>query len=124
MLDRLSLIVPRLALGTNGADEVAASALADIRVGANIIGLQHDAPHLSDQLRWAVHTMMDAIASHYRRHNLDQPNVALLRTIDGVIATAVQAPATVTAELLLQLSGIRRGLFPNAPPYARQADGA
>lgn len=66
--------------------------------------------------------MMDAIASHYRRHNLEQANAALLGIIDGVIATAVQDPATVTGELLLQLSGIRRGLFPNAPPYVRQAE--
>ena len=121
MLDRLSLVVPRLALGTNGADDGAASALADIRVGVNIIGLQHSVPHLPDQLRHVVSTMMDAIASHYRRHNLDQANAGLLGIIDGVIATAVQDPATVTGELLLQLSGIRRGLFPNAPPYVRQA---
>jgi uncharacterized membrane protein YccC len=122
MLDRLSLVVPRLALGINGADDGAASALADIRVGVNIIGLQHSAPHLPDQLHHVVHTMMDAIASHYRRHDLDQANAALLGIIDGVIATAVHDPATVTGELLLQLSGIRRGLFPNAPPYVRQAE--
>ena len=122
MLDRLSLVVPRLALGTNGADDGAASALADIRVGVNIIGLQHGAPHLPEQLRHAVRTMMDALASHYRRRNLDRANAALLGIIDGVIATAVQDPATATRELLLQLSGIRRGLFPNAPPYVRQAE--
>lgn len=122
MMDRLSLVVPRLALGTNAADDGAASALADIRVGANIIGLQHSVPHLPDRLHHVVHTMMDAIASHYRRHNLEQANAALLGIIDGVIATAVQDPATVTGGLLLQLSGIRRGLFPNAPPYVRQAE--
>jgi hypothetical protein len=65
---------------------------------------------------------MDGIASHYRRHNLDQADAALLGTIDGVIATAVRDPATVTKELLLQLGGIRRGLFPNAPPYVRQGE--
>ena len=26
----------------------------------------------------------------------------------------------MTRELLLQLGGIRRGLFPNAPPYTRE----
>jgi uncharacterized membrane protein YccC len=122
MLDRLSLVVPRLALGTNGADDVAASALADIRVGVNIINLQHDAPRLPDQLRRAIRAMMDAIAAHYRRRNLDQADAALLGTIDGAITTAVQDPATMTRELLLQLSGIRRGLFPNAPPYVRQVE--
>jgi hypothetical protein len=52
---------------------------------------------------------------------LNQADPALLATIDGVIATVVQDPATKTRELLLQLGGIRRGLFPKAPPYARNA---
>jgi uncharacterized membrane protein YccC len=118
MLDRLSLVVPRLALGA----EAATSALADVRVGVNIIELQHATAHLPEQLRRAVRTMLDAIATHYRRRNLDQADAALLRTIDRVIATAVQDPAMMSRELLLQLGGIRRGLFPNAPPYAREVE--
>ena len=121
MLDRLSLVVPRLAFSAEGADGAATSALADIRVGVNIIGLQRDAAHLPEQLRRALRTMLDAIATHYRRRNLDQADAALLGTIDRVIATAVQDPATMSRELLLQLGGIRRGLFPNAPPYVRGA---
>ena len=120
MLDRLSLAVPRLAFSAEGADDGTTSALADVRVGVNIIGLQRAAVHLPEQLRHAVRTMLDAIATHYRRRNLDQADAALLRTIDGVIGTAVQDPATTSRELLLQLGGIRRGLFPNAPPYAQE----
>ena len=117
MLDRLSLVVPRLALSVEGADGAAASALADVRVGVNILGLQRDAVHLPEQLRGAVRTMLDEIATHYRRRNLDQADPTLLGIIDRVIAIAVRDPATMSRELLLQLSGIRRGLFPNAPPY-------
>jgi uncharacterized membrane protein YccC len=124
MLDRLSLVVPRLASSAEGADGAAASALADIRVGVNIIGLQRDAVHMPEQLRRAVHTMLDGVATHYRRRNLNQANPALLGTIDGVIATAVQDPATMSREVLLQLGGIRRGLFPNAPPYGQEVQGA
>jgi uncharacterized membrane protein YccC len=119
MLDRLSLVVPRLAFSAEGADGAATSALADIRVGVNIIGLQRE--HLPEQLRRAVRTMLDGIATHYRRRSLNQADAALLGIIDGVIATAVQDPATMSRELLLQLGGIRRGLFPNAPPYVREA---
>ena len=54
MLDRLSQVVPRLALSPEGADNAAASALADVRVGVNIIGLQRDATHLPEQLRRAI----------------------------------------------------------------------
>jgi uncharacterized membrane protein YccC len=120
MLDRLSLVVPRLALGAEGPDDSAASALADIRVGVNIIGLQRGAAQRPERLRRALRKMLDAIATHYRRRNLDQADAALLGTIDGAIATAVQDPATMSRELLLQLGGIRRGLFPNAPPYVRE----
>jgi uncharacterized membrane protein YccC len=117
MLDRLSLVVPRLAISAAGADGAATSALADLRVGVNIIGLQRDAPKLPERLRAAVRKMLDAIAVHYRRHSLDPADAALLGMIDRVIAEVVQDPASITRELLLQLSGIRRGLFPNAPPY-------
>jgi hypothetical protein len=120
MLDRLSLVVPRLALSVEGADGAAASALADVRVGVNILGLQRDTVHLPEQLRGAVRTMLDEIATHYRRRNLDQADPRLLGIIDEVIAIAVRDPATMSRELLLQLSGIRRGLFPNAPPYGGQ----
>jgi uncharacterized membrane protein YccC len=122
MLDRLSLVVPRLALGAEGAGDAATAALADVRVGVNIIGLQRAMTHLPEQLRRAIRTMLDAIASHYRRRNLDQADASLLRTIDTAIASAVQDPATMSRDLLLQLGGIRRGLFPNALPYAREPD--
>jgi uncharacterized membrane protein YccC len=117
MLDRLSLVVPRLAVSAASADGAATSALADLRVGVNIIGLQRDAPELPERLRHSVRTMLDAIAVHYRRRNLDPADATLLGIIDRVIAEVVQDPASITRELLLQLGGIRRGLFPNAPPY-------
>jgi uncharacterized membrane protein YccC len=117
MLDRLSLVAPRLAVSAERADDAATSALADLRVGINVLGLQRDAPDLPERLRRAVRTMLDAIAVHYRRHSLDPADSTLLGLIDRVIAEVVQDPATITRELLLQLSGIRRGLFPNAPPY-------
>ena len=106
------------AVSAEGADGAATSALADLRVGVNIIGLQHDAIDLPEQLRRAVRAMLDAIATRYRRRSLDQADARLLEVIDRVIAAVVQAPSTMTRELLLQLSGIRRGMFPNAPPYA------
>jgi uncharacterized membrane protein YccC len=120
MLDRLSLVVPRLAFSAEGADGPAASALADVRVGVNIIGLQRDAVHLPEQLRRVIRAMLDGVAAHYRQRHLNQADPALLGIIDGVIATAVQDPAAKSRELLLQLGGIRRGLFPDAPPFGRE----
>jgi hypothetical protein len=120
MLDRLSLVVPRLAVSADGVDGAATPALADIRVGVNIIGLQRASAHLPEQLRRVIRTMLDGIAAHYRRRSLNQADAALLGTIDRAIAIAVQDPATMSRELLLQLGGIRRGLFPTAPPYSSE----
>lgn len=117
MLDRLSLVAPRLAVSAESASGAATSALADLRVGINILGLQGNVPELPERLRRAVRTMLDAIAAHYRRRSLDAADSTLLGIIDRAIAEAVQDPASITRELMLQLSGIRRGLFPNAPPY-------
>jgi Fusaric acid resistance protein family len=124
MLDRLSLVVPRLAVSAEGADGAATSALADLRVGVNIIGLQHEAVDLTEQFRRAARTMLDAIAAHYRQRGLEQADAALLEVIDRAIATAALDPATMTRDLLLQLGGIRRGLFPNARPYTRETASA
>jgi uncharacterized membrane protein YccC len=121
MLDRLSLVVPRLAVSAAGADGAAVAALADLRVGVNIINLQRDAATLPEQPRSAVRTMLDAIAKHYRRRSLDWADAALLGMIDRSIAAVTRDPSTATRELLLALGGIRRGLFPNAPPYAPEA---
>jgi uncharacterized membrane protein YccC len=118
MLDRLSQVVARLAVSAEGADVAAVLALADLRVGVNIINLQRDATALPEQPRSAVRTMLDAIAKHYRRRTLDAADSALLGMIDRAIAGVTQDPAVTTRDLLLQLGGIRRGLFPNAPPYA------
>lgn len=119
MLDRLSQVVPRLALSPEGGDDAAASALADVRVGVNIIGLQRGTMNVPEQLRRAIRTMLDAIAAHYRRRTLDRADATLLDVIDRTITTAVLDPTTRTRDMLLQLGGIRRGLFPNAPPYAQ-----
>jgi uncharacterized membrane protein YccC len=121
MLDRLSLVVPRLAVSAAGADGAAVSALADLRVGVNIINLQRDATMLPEQPRRAIRTMLDAIAGHYRRRSLDEADVALLGFIDRAIAAVTQDSVTATRELVFQLSGIRRGLFPNGPPYTPEA---
>ena len=121
MLDRLSLVVPRLAVSAQGADGAAVSALADLRVGVNIINLQREATMQPEQARRAIRTMLDAIGRHYRRHSLDEADMALLAIIDQAIGAVTRDPATITRELLLQLGGIRRALFPYGPPYVPAA---
>jgi uncharacterized membrane protein YccC len=121
MLDRLTLVVPRLAVSAAGADGAAVSALADLRAGVNIVNLQRDVTTLPERPRRAVRTMLEAVARHYRRRSLEEADSALLGMIDRAIAAVTEDPAIPKRELLLRLGGIRRGLFPNAPPYTPEA---
>ncbi|HTU55917.1 MAG TPA: FUSC family protein [Acetobacteraceae bacterium] len=129
MVDRLSLVVPRLAASAAGASEQAAAALADLRVGVNVVDLQAEAARhggmagLTDAGRKEVGAMLAALAAHFRKPRAG--GAALRTAIDRAIAAVTREPGAATPSLLLQLSGIRRGLFPDAPPYAPEdAEGA
>ncbi len=62
-------------------------------------------------------------SSRYRRDGPGAaPFHALLRDIDRALDVAVEVPGTHGRDLLLQLVGIRRGLFADAPPYRRTPD--
>jgi len=122
MVDRLSLVVPRLATSAAGAGEQAAAALADMRVGVSVVALQAELAHqttLTEAGRKEVGAMLAALAGYFRR---PRAGAAGLRTaIDRAMGAVTRDPGATTPRLLLQLSGIRRALFPDAPPYAPDA---
>jgi uncharacterized membrane protein YccC len=117
-LDRLSEIVPRLAAAAEGADTGAVKAMADLRVGVNVVDLRHDAACLTEGVRDAVETVMRGIAAHYERRVPREPPLALLDAIDAAIAETTRWGAADIRDPLLRLVGIRRALFPNGRPYA------
>ena len=129
MVDRLSLVVPRLAASAAGADEQAA-ALADVRVGVNVVDLQavvalqaDAAGHggmagLTDAGRKEVGAMLAALAGYFRRPRAGA--AGLRAAIDRAMGVVTREPGAATPGLLLQLSGILRALFPDAPPYAAE----
>ena len=123
MLDRLGLLMPRLAIAEQGADLAAANALADLRIGLNVVDLQRDDIGLPADAREAVAAALDALAAHFRaqaaRRASLPPADGLRRAIDAAIGVVAGAPPNgQRRNVLLELVGIRRGLFPDAPPYA------
>lgn len=119
MLDRLAMVVPRLAASARGADTLAARALADVRVGWNVVKLQRELRGLPREAHLAVTTMLDGVAEHYRhRHTPAAVRRVLLATIDHALAAVTSTPTAETRTMLLGISGIRQALFPLAPPYA------
>jgi len=119
MLDRLSLLMPRLAAVSQGADLAAADVLSDLRVGLNAIGLQHELRHLSPRERAETAAVLQGVAEHYRGNPLIPADPSLLNRIDSsILLVAESVDATHERhhrEALKMLVGLRSVLFRDAP---------
>jgi uncharacterized membrane protein YccC len=115
-LDRLSLVVPRLAATAEGADRAGLRAMTDLRVGVNVVDLSHDADTLPAAARAAVQAALRGIAAQYAQHRRPPPP-ELLRQIDAAIAAVAGSEARDIRDPILRLVGIRRGLFPDWPRF-------
>jgi uncharacterized membrane protein YccC len=122
MLDRLGLIVPRLAESEPG--DGMADGLADIRVGFNIIDLRRARHAVMRPVRDRIDAMLDMLAAWYRARVRREPrsDTALLSCIDQALQAVTDAGAQPgRSDALLGLVGIRRALFPDAPAQDRPA---
>jgi len=115
MLDRLGLIMPRLAAVAPSADLDAADLLRDLRVGLNLIELNRLLPGLPAAAQRDSTLVMDQVAAHYRGNPLAPAPETLLAAIDRAILDL--APSAPThREPLMILSGLRSVLFVHAAP--------
>ncbi len=121
VIDRLGLLVPRLAAAGKGNDLAAVDALADLRIGVNMLDLQRDRDGLPATVRAAVDDVLFGAASHFAAQaasgHVRAAAPALLADIDRALDQAVTLPPARGRDTLLQLVGLRRGLFADAPPY-------
>jgi uncharacterized membrane protein YccC len=115
MMDRLGLLMPRLAAVSPGADLAAADVLHDLRVGLNVIGLQREVLQLPAQAQARIAAVLHGIAAYYRGNPLKPPPESLLEAIDAAICTLAGDPFG-HREALMALSGFRSVLFITAPP--------
>lgn len=118
MLDRLGELVPRLAAVAEGADAAALSALAEIRVGINVVDLQHAAAGCTQGPAESIRTVLGGVAAHFRAPPGTPPAADLLVRIDHAIEICGGAGGAQRKAILLALAGLRRALFADAPPYA------
>jgi uncharacterized membrane protein YccC len=124
LVDRIGLMVPRLAAVGAGNELTAVDALADLRIGLNMADVQRNRDAMPLPVRQAVDDVLLGAAAHYAAQAeagrvLASPS-ALLDTIDRALDTAIAMPEPHDRDLLLQLVGIRRGLFAAAAPYQPQ----
>jgi uncharacterized membrane protein YccC len=122
MLDRLGLIAPHLAMDapdeqTSGTHD----AMADLRVGLNIIALrQIDGERAVPDLS----ALLDAVAARYRNGRAVAPEPVLLARIDAQLGAALQRGAQQyqAARFIGALTGLRRIMFPDAPVFAMKVE--
>jgi uncharacterized membrane protein YccC len=121
MLDRISLLAPRLASIPGDSPILASDMLKDTRVGINVIGLQGQKGLLLRDERQAVDAVLDAIGTYYRdrrRLTAAQPGRELLVALDKSL-DAVQSPAGSSAAQATRMAlvALRHNLFPDAPEF-------
>lgn len=120
MLDRIGLLQSRLAARGPDDEPVADDALRDLRIGNDIVELQHArrALPIADA---AIRPVLDRLSQWFRTRDAgstpDRPT-AFLGQVDRALEQVNASPADSTrARALGALVGIRRALFPDAPGY-------
>jgi uncharacterized membrane protein YccC len=119
MLDRVALLLYRQPRFEPRPQYEFADALEDLRLGVNIIETQSIAPAMSEPARQTLAAMFAGLAPHFRR--LARGRVAplskdLLQKIDMAI-DEVAACTAATNACVAAIVGLRRTLYPDAPPH-------
>ena len=119
MLDRVALLLYRQPRFEPRPQHEFADALEDLRLGVNIIETQSIAPKMSRAAQQTLEAMYARLAPHFRAlaHGRVPPlDDVLLRKID--LATSEVAACTATTHACVAaIVGLRRSLYPAAPPY-------
>ena len=117
MLDRVALLLyrqPRVEPQQKFTD-----ALEDLRLGINIIETRSIASGMSSPAQEALAAMFAGLASHFRafaRGRTPSLSEGLLQKIDTAI-DEVAGCAPATHACVVPIVGMRRTLFPDAPPH-------
>ncbi|MFE1599791.1 FUSC family protein [Methylobacterium sp. ID0610] len=115
MLDRLALLVPRLAAAAPDSPIRSVDGLAQLRTGMNLMALRRARHGLDARAVAAVDRVLDGVAQHFRGQE-EEPSPALLARIDaGLEAVAGDLSGAGRQEALLGLAGLRHSLDPAAP---------
>lgn len=116
MVDRIGMLTPRLAAAEPHRDLSAVDALADLRIGLNMVQLQRLAPQLRHQ-HGGLRRLLRALSEHFRAQPGKPASALLLRLDDALRDVCGAEPGAAQRDAIAALTGIRRGLFPQAPPY-------
>jgi uncharacterized membrane protein YccC len=119
MLDRVALLLYRQPRFEPRPQHEFADALRDLRLGANIIETQSIAPSMSERAQEALASMFAGLTRHFRalaRRRVPLLDNDLLQKVDIAI-DEVAACTAATHACVAAVVGLRRTLYPDAPPH-------
>ncbi len=125
MLDRVGLLLPRLARAPAEQEWGLVDALRDLRIGFGIIDLRQLRAGSGHAVTRQIRPILTVLGTYFERlakgrHPALPENVIV--TLDEVIATILRmaTPADRRSGVVAAV-GLRRSLFPDAPPYQPRA---
>jgi len=119
MVDRVSLLTPRLATVGGQSEQTARHVLEDMRTGLNLAHLLRVRSRL-ERNSVDVQSLLQDLTDHFRNKSLQTPgrDPKLLEKIDQTLRGICSTPPfPMRNEALAAVAGIRRDLFPEAVPY-------
>lgn len=121
MIDRLTVIAPRLSGLGSDRENVIASLFGQLRIGVNLVYLMHMRSRLVRN-GIDIAPLLQAMSNWFgkRSHEKDDQD-ALLEQIDDMLQSVCNMPSRIRQNAAIAaLTGIRRDLFPDATPYYPQ----
>ncbi|TQF30357.1 FUSC family protein [Bradyrhizobium sp. UNPA324] len=121
MLDRLGLIVPRLALSGTDVETEAGRSLAALQMGLDLLDLKSSVANANDHGSEHLEGLVVKLSHAFRwfaSGNIELPledAQALCATIDTELREYCKWDAAIQRARLTALVGLRRALFPDAP---------
>ncbi|MDX3806700.1 FUSC family protein [Bosea thiooxidans] len=118
MLDRLGLLVPRLAALPAGSVLMGSDILRDLRVGLDVLKIQRNKAGLSALERSAVDDLLTRLAEHYRARQRRTPTAMepLLASLDAALRSVLLATGAAPRRVRDAVVGLRGALSPESEP--------
>ena len=126
MLDRVGLLVPRIAHAQDDQRVRLADALRDLRLGVSVAELRAASAKAAAATVARVQGVLEAIGAHFERQarrGHDAPSPELLRELDATFEplSRIEDPG-LRSRALAAAIGVRRALFPRHPLSSNVAE--
>jgi hypothetical protein len=117
MLDRIGLVAMRLNTLPPEDAEWTGELLSEVRVGINLVELDRSLPSLTAAEVQVATDLIQAIGQHFEGEALHPPEHLLAKLDACIDLFGMDEECTRRRQALLGLTGLRRSLFPDAPPF-------